>query len=746
MKCITKKALCVLLSALLTVSVFATCLIFSASAADEIKIDTFGGYDVNISAIFARIDDGKTIGEVSSILRNGDGKDYNYFYAVVCDKAGKIISTNTTLGRPDGVKTNLEIPEGGFVLCCHGDASYSSAYRDAKVGNYVTLNNVDLEALVAAKVPATLTNASFTMSAEAPATSEDPSEDPSENKNLALGATVLNPPKVIMGGQWPATYTGDVTDGIIGARADLGMDGVTWAAFYKNNKQDHECDNFDGKVGEIVVDLGKKADLTSFRTHIWGAADSGIAEMSKVEFLVSDDNATWTSVGVVTEGLADPETCWAELEATASGRYVKYAYTMSQESGKSGVYLFISECEAYGTFAKEEEPSEESSEEPVDPVDPNAPVIAKPANSAFTLNVNAPASVKAGEAFNVVISISDLETALYGVEATLTYDKNLFTATNTSDLLALLKAKNSESGEWESLSIATDGKYELSYATAEATNRITDAKELVITVPFVAKKDVKSTEAYFVVDAVAGTDEDTERVDGTGSYAKVATVEAGTPVQPGKPSIKDVADPAAKVVITLDGELKAGNTVTATITLKDLKSAILGLDFTLSYDAAALVPVLPNDLIDTLTKAPFVTDPAWESLTTTENGKINFSFVNAQDANAVKNGDEIEVTVKFLVSEAVADGYTAYIVADDVAVTDINAERVDALGAVAELTSDKTEEPSSEPSSEEPSSEPSEDSSEESKTSPETGDLGVAAIALLALVTAGGVFAVRKFR
>lgn len=739
MKCITKKALCVLLSALLTVSVFATCLIFSASAADEIKIDNFGKYAGGTSTIMTRIGDLKTIGEVRASLNNGTVNDYNYFYAIVCDNTGKIISTNTTLGRPDGVKTNMEIPEGGFILLCNAEAPNADSYKNAKVGEYVTLNNVDLKALAEAKVATDLNNASFTMSAEAPATSEDPSEDPSAKKNLALGATVIKAPAYT-----PASgnmYDGKVNDGII-AEYDVYSE-RDWAGFYYTSNADYASDvNYDGSVGEIIIDLGAKADLTSFRTHHWGTPKSGIQEISKIEVLVSDDNDKWTSAGVATENLTG-EGVWTEIEASVSGRYVKYVYTAKKDAS---TFLFISECEAYGTFAKEEEPSEESSEEPVDPVDPNAPVIAKPANSAFTLNVNAPASVKAGEAFNVVISISDLETALYGVEATLTYDKNLFTATNTSDLLALLKAKNSESGEWESLSIATDGKYELSYATAEATNRITDAKELVITVPFVAKKDVKSTEAYFVVDAVAGTDEDTERVDGTGSYAKVATVEAGTPVQPGKPSIKDVADPAAKVVITLDGELKAGNTVTATITLKDLKSAILGLDFTLSYDAAALVPVLPNDLIDTLTKAPFVTDPAWESLTTTENGKINFSFVNAQDANAVKNGDEIEVTVKFLVSEAVADGYTAYIVADDVAVTDINAERVDALGAVAELTSDKTEEPSSEPSSEEPSSEPSEDSSEESKTSPSTGDLGVAAIALLALVTAGGVFAVRKFR
>lgn len=195
---------------------------------------------------------------------------------------------------------------------------------------------------------------------------EEPSTAPSENTNLALGANVLNSPKyVITDGQWPADYSGDLTDGITGTRA---FDNK-WAAFYKNTKEENPNDNFDGKCGEIVVDLGKKADLTSFRTHIWGAADSGIAEVSKVEFFVSDDNVNWTSVGAVTKGLDGADTCWAELEAKASGRYVKYAYTMTEEAGKTGVFLFISECEAYGTVAGSE-PSTSTpatSEKPTEP-------------------------------------------------------------------------------------------------------------------------------------------------------------------------------------------------------------------------------------------------------------------------------------------------------------------------------------------------------------------------------------------
>ncbi len=196
--------------------------------------------------------------------------------------------------------------------------------------------------------------------------SEQPSEQPSEapvateSKNIALDATVLNSPEyVITEGQWPADYSGKVNDGVIG---EYGKYGNQWAAFYHNNS---DKDNFDGVVGEIVLDFGAKKDFTSFRTNIWGGQPKGdgIASMEKVEIFVSDDNQNWTSVGAVTEGL-EVEGAWVEVEKAASGRYVKYAYTKSTAEGKGGSFLFISECEAYSTVSSS---TETPSEKPVDP-------------------------------------------------------------------------------------------------------------------------------------------------------------------------------------------------------------------------------------------------------------------------------------------------------------------------------------------------------------------------------------------
>jgi len=159
-----------------------------------------------------------------------------------------------------------------------------------------------------------------------------------EDTNLALGATVLNTPAYPSGNN----YVGKVNDGVIGEHKKFDS---KWAAFYKNGA---ELDNYDGKVGEIVVDFGEKKDFSSLRTHVFGTGDSGVSEMEKVEFFVSDDNKTWTSVGAVTEGLTG-EGVWVEVKKAVSGRYVKYAYT--KKASDTGVFMFVSECEAYGKAA-----------------------------------------------------------------------------------------------------------------------------------------------------------------------------------------------------------------------------------------------------------------------------------------------------------------------------------------------------------------------------------------------------------
>ena len=90
-KCITRKALCILLSALLTVSVFATCLVFSATAAgmsvsydipDGVTVpDGYGTVDVLVDGV--KDTDPPIAGYENSkahlfTLRNGSGAACDY--------------------------------------------------------------------------------------------------------------------------------------------------------------------------------------------------------------------------------------------------------------------------------------------------------------------------------------------------------------------------------------------------------------------------------------------------------------------------------------------------------------------------------------------------------------------------------------------------------------------------------------------------------------------------------------------
>ena len=360
-KCITRKALCILLSALLTVSVFATCLVFSASASGmSVSYDIPDGVTVQASP-YGTVDvlvDGVKDAETPIVkwegnqkymfaLRNGTGAVCEY--TLTLDLDGKKFVKGVVLSILNYTSGNVGLPEavtfevaGESFTATIGEGNAQIVDIAADFGK-----SVEADKIVAKVTYSAESNRKYNMytefsfvEGEAPV--EEPSTAPSESKNLALNATVLNTPEYVDNeSQWPCSYNGKVNDGIIAEYGALGMAGVDWAAFYYNN--DSAKNNFDGKVGEIVLDFGSVTEFSSFRTHIYGTGGSGIAEIEKVEFFVSDDNSTWTSVGSVTENLTG-EGAWAELEAEASGRYVKYAYTKSSTVG--GVFLFISECEA----------------------------------------------------------------------------------------------------------------------------------------------------------------------------------------------------------------------------------------------------------------------------------------------------------------------------------------------------------------------------------------------------------------
>ena len=129
----------------------------SAKAGDAIitlDLNTGAAYETAKHVILTRIGDKKTISEVNGFLLSVEGgKDYNYFYVYTVEKSGDayvITSAATVLGRDTagGIKSNLEIPENGFLLCFQaGDEANKAIMDTVAVGDYVELNGVDLNEL-----------------------------------------------------------------------------------------------------------------------------------------------------------------------------------------------------------------------------------------------------------------------------------------------------------------------------------------------------------------------------------------------------------------------------------------------------------------------------------------------------------------------------------------------------------------------------------------------------------------------
>lgn len=126
----------------------------SAKAGDAIitlDLNTGAAYETAKHVILTRIGDKDTVIKVNGFLLGNDGKDYNYFYVYTVEKSGDdfvITAVDTRLGRPDGVKSDVVIPENGFLLCFQaGDEANKAIMDTVKVGDYVTLNGVDLAEL-----------------------------------------------------------------------------------------------------------------------------------------------------------------------------------------------------------------------------------------------------------------------------------------------------------------------------------------------------------------------------------------------------------------------------------------------------------------------------------------------------------------------------------------------------------------------------------------------------------------------
>ncbi len=118
---------------------------------DAFDLSAIGYWHVSDVSFLGYAPEATTVGEYT-LLYNKETKDMNYFYVAILDKNLKVTAIYDKLGRPDGIKTNVAIPAGSYILGVHAGeaANWKNEIADPfhsviKVGSEITLYNVNLE-------------------------------------------------------------------------------------------------------------------------------------------------------------------------------------------------------------------------------------------------------------------------------------------------------------------------------------------------------------------------------------------------------------------------------------------------------------------------------------------------------------------------------------------------------------------------------------------------------------------------
>ena len=120
------------------------------------------------ATVILATDKDTTIGELvlkgdPDAFAAGEAPDMNYWSILICDTNGIITYKNTVLGREtvEGIKTDVAVPAGGFVIGAHAGNDAISA---AKLGQKVDLYNIVLEGVINLQGNKKLNKAAFTVS------------------------------------------------------------------------------------------------------------------------------------------------------------------------------------------------------------------------------------------------------------------------------------------------------------------------------------------------------------------------------------------------------------------------------------------------------------------------------------------------------------------------------------------------------------------------------------------------------
>ena len=127
------------------------------------KIDN-AGYFHGENKVQILAGDGMTVSEITALgvddkgVRLTGGKDLNYNYTYIVNQYGIVEGVYETLGRPEGAKSDLVCPVGGYILAVHGNLTKPTI----NVGDQITLYNIN-PALISGKEGCLeLVNAGFT--------------------------------------------------------------------------------------------------------------------------------------------------------------------------------------------------------------------------------------------------------------------------------------------------------------------------------------------------------------------------------------------------------------------------------------------------------------------------------------------------------------------------------------------------------------------------------------------------------
>ena len=164
-----KKLLSALLIATLLIASVA-CVLAVAEEGDNapiatIELNSGAVYANGSSTVLAAIGENKTIEQITGYLLGGAGKDYNYFYVYAVEN-GVVTAEYETLGRPDGVKSDVAVPENGVLVCISVvEGTTQGLNEQINVGCTVVFENVTVEALSALEPGANIEGAKATFGA-----------------------------------------------------------------------------------------------------------------------------------------------------------------------------------------------------------------------------------------------------------------------------------------------------------------------------------------------------------------------------------------------------------------------------------------------------------------------------------------------------------------------------------------------------------------------------------------------------